>query len=307
MNKVYSIINDMVIEGLNREGFAWFKPWKSGGENRPFNRAKRNFYKGFNVFMLNAVMRHNNYSTNQWLSYKQAKDLGGQVRKGEKSTEVFLWNIGYFDNKTQKFVAQKLIKTINTLETMEDGKLRYKKTFSLRFFKVFNVDQCDGIEPIDTGDAETNDNQRIDSADDVALNYLERESIPLEFFDDSAYYAPSRDLINMPKLETFVDSDSYYKVLFHEMVHSTGHEKRLKREGVCGGKVNFGSDSYAKEELVAEIGCMYLVGLLGLDPKDNMENSQAYIKGWCKNLKEKPDQCVFAMGQASKAVDYIIG
>ena len=189
MNKVYSIINDIVIEGLNREGFAWFKPWKSGGENRPFNRAKKNFYKGFNVFMLNAVMRHNNYSTNQWLSYKQAKDLGGQVRKGEKSTEVFLWNIGYFDNKTQKFVAQKLIKTINTLETMEDGKLRYKKTFSLRFFKVFNVDQCDGIEPIDTGDAETNDNQRIDSADDVALNYLERESIPLEFFDDSAYYA----------------------------------------------------------------------------------------------------------------------
>lgn len=307
MSKVFEIVNKIVIEGLTKEGFAWFKPWKSGGEHRPFNRAKKNFYKGFNVFMLNAVMRHYKYSTNQWLSYKQAKDLGGQVREKEKGTEVFLWNIGYFDKKTQKFVPKKLIKTINTLETMADGKLRYKKTFSLRFYVVYNVDQCDGIEPIDTGDAETNDNQRINSADDVALNYLEREEIPLEFFDDSAYYAPSRDKINMPKLETFVDSDSYYKVLFHEMVHSTGHEKRLKREGVCGGKVNFGSDSYAKEELVAEIGCMYLVGLLGLDPKDNMDNSQAYIKGWCKNLKEKPEQCTFAMSQASKAVNYILG
>ena len=108
----------------------------------------------------------------------------------------------------------------------------------------------------------------------------------------------------MPKLETFVDSDSYYKVLFHELAHSTGHESRLNRSGI-NEVARWGDNTYAKEELVAEISAMYLVGLLGLNPKDSGNNSQAYIKGWCKHLEDEPKECVYAMQQATKVVEFI--
>jgi antirestriction protein ArdC len=105
-------------------------------------------------------------------------------------------------------------------------------------------------------------------------------------------------------LKSFVDADSYYKVLFHELAHSTGHKSRLDRKSLKG-VAKWGDNTYAREELVAEISSWYLVGLLGLNPKDNEANSQAYIKGWCKNLKDEPKECVYAMQQATKVIDYI--
>ena len=110
----------------------------------------------------------------------------------------------------------------------------------------------------------------------------------------------------MPMLETFIDADSYYKTLFHELAHSTGHKSRLNRKSMT--EISFwGDNSYAKEELVAEISSWYLVGLLGLNPKDGGGNSQAYIKGWCKNLSDKPQECVYAMQQATKCSTLILG
>jgi antirestriction protein ArdC len=108
----------------------------------------------------------------------------------------------------------------------------------------------------------------------------------------------------MPMLETFVDADSYYKTLFHELAHSTGHKSRLNRKSMTE-IAHWGDNTYAKEELVAEISSWYLVGLLGLNPQDNEVNSQAYIKGWCRELSDKPSECVFAMQQATKVVDYL--
>ena len=108
----------------------------------------------------------------------------------------------------------------------------------------------------------------------------------------------------MPPLEKFIDADSYYKTLFHELAHSTGHESRLNRKTLTE-VANWGDNTYAQEELVAEISSWYLVGILGLQPKDNELNSQAYIKWWCKHLTDKPQECVYAMQQATKAVEYI--
>jgi hypothetical protein len=111
----------------------------------------------------------------------------------------------------------------------------------------------------------------------------------------------------MPNPENFVDTASYYKTLFHELIHSTGHKNRLKREGVTSPKASFGNELYSKEELVAEIGAWYLTGICGLEPKDSELNSQAYINGWIKHLENKEREAVYAMGQAQKAVEYIIG
>jgi len=305
-NQIFEKINKTVIEGLKAKGLSWFKPWKSGQANAPFNLANDRFYNGFNIFILNYEMVDKGYEFNQWLTFKQVSAKGGKVVKGSKSTEVYFWQIGYLDNSTGKFVAPKLIKLINPNERMADGKLRYLKTFSVKFYKVFNVAQCKGIEPKvmedTTGDV---DNEPNVVAESLSKSYIDNQgTLKLVHIEDSAYYSPNRDVVNMPKLDTFVDADSYYKVLFHELAHSTGHKDRLNRKTLL--EVNkWGDTTYAKEELVAEISAMYIVGMLGLEPKDNESNSQAYIKGWCKYLEDKPKECVYAMQQATKVVDYI--
>lgn len=305
-NQIFEKINKTVIEGLKAKGLSWFKPWKSGQANAPFNLATDRFYNGFNIFILNFEMVDKGYEFNQWLTFKQVSAKGGKVVKGSKSTEVYFWQIGYLDNSTGKFVAPKLVNSINPNERMSDGKLRYLKTFSVKFYKVFNIAQCEGIEP-KVMDEIISDvtNEPIEIAENISKSYIDRQgNLKLVHFDDKAYYSVSRDIVNMPKLDTFIDSDSYYKVLFHELAHSTGHKDRLNRKTLL--EVNkWGDKTYAKEELVAEISAMYLVGMLGLEPKDNESNSQAYIKGWCKYLEDKPKECVYAMQQATKVVDYI--
>ena len=304
-NDVYARINDLVIEGLTKEGMQWFKPWKGGQENAPFNLHTKRYYNGFNIFMLNFVMRTEGYEHNQWLTFKQISDKGGKVIKGSKSTEVYFWQIGYFDNKTGKFVPAKDIKKINPAEQFE-GKDRYRKTFSVRFYKVFNVAQTEGIEPMIKEEVVTDVvNEPNEVAEALVKNYIEKQNgLKILHRENSAYYSPTRDIVNMPMLETFVDADSYYKTLFHELAHSTGHKSRLNRKSMTEIS-HWGDNTYAKEELVAEISSWYLVGLLGLNPKDNEVNSQAYIKGWCKSLKDKPSECVFAMQRATKVVDYL--
>jgi antirestriction protein ArdC len=284
---------------------AWFKPWKGGQENAPFNLHTKRYYNGFNIFMLNFVMRTEGYEHNQWLTFKQISDKGGKVIKGSKSTEVYFWQIGYLDNKTGKFVPAKDIKKINPAEQFE-GKDRYRKTFSVRFYKVFNVAQTEGIEPMVKEEVVTEVvNEPNEVAEALVKNYVEKQNgFKILHRENSAYYSPTRDIVNMPMLKSFVDADSYYKVLFHELAHSTGHKSRLDRKSLKG-VAKWGDNTYAREELVAEISSWYLVGLLGLNPKDNEANSQAYIKGWCKNLKDEPKECVYAMQQATKVIDYI--
>ena len=304
---IYERINEAVIKGLSEQGMSWFKPWKAGQENAPFNLHTKRYYNGFNIFMLNFEMQLKGYEHNQWLTWKQVMDKGGRVIESENKnyTEIYFWNIGYFDNKTGKYVSPKLVKSINPNEKMSDGKFRYRKTFNIRFFNVYNVAQTTGIEPHKIDSGETIEHEPIEAAEAIANSYIDKQgSLKLTHRESQAYYSPDRDIVNMPRLNTFIDADSYYKVLFHELAHSTGHKDRLNRKTLL--EVNhWGDNTYAKEELVAEISAMYLTGLLGLEPKDNESNSQAYIKGWCKHLEDKADECVFAMQQATKVVEYI--
>jgi antirestriction protein ArdC len=300
---IYKKINDAVIEGLKKDGLNWFKPFGEGEQMFPINYVSKRKYNGFNIFMLNAVMREKGYEYNQWLTFKAVTDNGGKVKKGEKSTEVYLWNMSWFDEKTKKFIKDS--KEVNIDEKFE-GKLRYKKIFSIKYYRVFNVAQCEGIVPIgaDEPKVEKTKNNPIEIAESVVKRYLENEPKFKIVHAESnrAFYNVMRDFVNVPKIEGFTDSDSYYKVLFHELAHSTGHEDRLNRKSLTE-VMNWGDETYAKEELVAEISSMYMVGLLGLEP--HMTNSQAYIQGWCKHLEDKPKECVFAMQQATKVVDYI--
>jgi len=312
-DKIFQKVNDAVLEGLKRDGMKWFMPWKSGDVNQPMSYNKKYYYKGFNVFMLNAVMMAEGYEHNQWLTENHCRELGGSIKSGEfgNTADVYKWTIGFYDAKKECYVASKNVKKINQSEKIViNGKrqLRYRKTFSIRYWQVYNVDQCNGIVPHVLDAGVPADNKPIEIADQLSKSYVDRDGklVVCHLFGDRAFYNVETDTVNMPKLNKFVDSDSYYKVLFHELAHSTGHKDRMDRKTLT--EISFwGDNTYAKEELVAEISAMYISGLLGLDPKDDKENSIAYIKGWCKALEDKPKECLYAMQQATKIVAYIQG
>jgi antirestriction protein ArdC len=299
---VYQIVNEIVIKGLETKGLQWFKSWKnaSGNTEFPINRQTGKAYNGINVFLLNALMLENEYSHNEWMTYKQAEALGGNVIKGSKSAEVFYYHVSFKDTDTNKYYA-------NEQKLREDGKTpqdkNIEKIFALKMYRVFNLAQTEGIEPRTQPSVEpTKSVTPIESAEAIIKGFKDKPIIK-NLEQDRAYYSPMQDLIVMPTMAQFNKEDNYYKTLFHEMIHSTGHESRVGRklEGFHAD-----SNSYSFEELIAEIGSMYLTSIANLDTAT--DNSQAYINGWIKYLKgERKDIIVRAMTQSKKAVEYIIG
>lgn len=296
---IYKQVNDQVIKGLTEQGLQWFKPWRNaqGAVELPYNYATGKRYNGVNVFLLSATMAFSGYEHNAWMTFKQTSEKGGKVIKGSKATDVVFWSPYLFDKVTEKPVYK------FTAE-MAANKERYELRFMLKVSKVFNLAQIEGIDIEPTEPVEVTEFEPIEQAEAITKRYLTAQEIELKHMENSAYYNKRLDLINMPKPETFIDADSYYKTLFHEMAHSTGHEKRLNRK-TLNEVESWGDATYAREELVAEISAMYLSGLMNLDPKDSMTNSKAYINGWIKFLKDKPMEAATAMTQATKAVDLI--
>ena len=302
-NIVYKMVTDKVVAGLKKEGLQWFKPWSHNGKCvSPISYTSKKEYNGINRMMLSFAMRENGWTRPEFITFKQATTLGGKIKKGSKSQEVVYYTVSYIHNdkfyKTEKALNNAGIKKTDKGVT---------DIWTPMYFRVFNIEQVDDIKPLESVVIEeaTEDSvfNPIPDADLVYDNY--KNSPRLAHGGGQAYYRPSNDWVQMPEQTTFVDGDSYYKTLFHELVHSTGHESRLKRAGVM--EVNrFGSKEYSKEELVAEIGSMMLVAVTGLEPKDSDENSQAYINGWCKKLTENEQWVLFASSQAEKSVKHIL-
>jgi len=302
-NVVLKKVKDTLLEGLKKEGLEWFKPWKSG-ENFPINNKSGRAYRGFNTFVLNAVMKYYNYEVNEWDTFKSIGARGGKVKKGEKGTDIFFWLISYCSK--ENFGTWYKTKA----ECMKKEGIEEKQVFTnfdLRYYRVWNIAQCEGLEarrksvkkivkPIE-------ECERIQSDYEVAnpkLNIINLEQ-------DRAYYSPKKDEIVMPLMTQFDSEEQYYHTLFHEMVHSTGHDSRLNREGVAtANMLNKTKHDYAFEELIAESGAMMLSGISGIKTKDT--HSQAYVNGWVKAVKEASEKAVVsALTQSAKATDFILG
>jgi len=174
----------------------------------------------------------------------------------------------------------------------------------LRYYTVFNLDQCAGIpeDKIPVLEEKTREFNPIEEAEKIVAGYTRRPKI--EHVESRAYYRPASDLVNMPKKELFKSDAEYYSTLFHELTHSTGHETRLNRSGITDLQ-GFGSHSYSKEELCAEFGAAYLCGESGIVDR-TIENSSAYIQGWLKRLRSDKKFLVQAAAQGQKAVDFIL-
>lgn len=279
---VYSEVTDRIIAALEEGTVPWRKPWKSraGVDGLPVNIRTGRPYRGVNVFLL-ALQ---GYDDPRWGTFKAIKECGGHVRKGEKGTRVILW------------------KPVRPNEEQaENGRTPY---LLLREYTVFNAAQCDGLPELETtGTPDTPAFEANERADAIVANYRAHGGPGIFHEYRQAFYRPSADLIGMPPREDFVSPDGYYCTLFHELTHSTGHEKRLGRVTEW---TTFGSDPYAREELVAEMGAAMLAGLAGLDCADG-EQSAAYIAGWLKALKNDRKLVVQAAAQAQKAADLIAG
>jgi hypothetical protein len=277
--KVAQSLIDMMAEGIA----PWSKPWACSGigdPNAPHNGITGRYYRGYNRLYLGYVAHAKGYSDPRWMTYKQAKEAGAQVRKGEKGTTIV------FNSPVEK-------KDKGTGEVTD-------RFWLTKAYTVFNVAQIDGLTlgPLLLAGA---DFEPHDEAQAIADGWLETERVPLTHGGDRACYSPAFDAITMPDPRDFTSPEHYYQTLFHEIVHSSGHEKRLKRIE----STTFGSDEYAKEELVAEIGAAMLYATAGLD-RDLMEHSAAYLKSWASRLQDDPGLLVTAANAAERAAEYIM-
>lgn len=277
---VYEMVTERIINQLEQGVIPWEKPW-TGIKSGAYNRVSKKSYSLLNQMLL----KHDG----EYATFKQWQDLGGHVRKGEKSEIVVFWKIQPVEEKK------------------EDGTKEVKQIPLLRYFNVFHISQVDGVEPLSKD--KLKDIKPIEKAESILHDYWNREGIGIEHTaSDDAYYSPSRDLIHLPLFEQFKDANEYYSTAFHESVHSTMKESRCNRAEDRKGKlVAFGSNEYSKEELVAEIGSANLMNILGIESDKSFRNSTAYIQNWLSVLKNDVKFIVSASSKAEKAVNYILG
>ena len=230
------------------------------------------------------------YSSPFWLTFKQAIDAKGSIKKGEHGSQVVFWKkVEYVDKHILPITGQ---------ANEDEGEV--KTGLVLRYYTVFNLEQTEGIK---MPEVVKNTISPIAVAEAIVKGYPEQPE--MRFEEARAYYRPGEDYINLPKRETFITSEEFYSTLFHEMTHSTGHEKRLNRFSDVNYNHMFGSSDYSKEELIAEMGSAFLCGKAGiLQPV--IVNQEAYIQGWLKALKGDASLVISAGGKAQKAYDHIL-
>jgi antirestriction protein ArdC len=284
----YEVITDRILEMLKGGTVPWRKPWNRTGNvefDWPKNLTSKRPYSGINVFMLSCSP----FQSPFWLTFKQAADLGGSVKKGEKGYPVIFWKI----NKKQR--------------TDEQGEKFNENIPMLKHYTVFNVDQCENIDPANIptcpDEMEQIEFNPIEAAQAIIDNMKNAPEITHYNNTDRACYSPSFDKINMPAAEQFNQPERYYSTLFHELSHSTGHTKRLNRKELADSSF-FGSHNYSKEELVAEFSASFLCGASGIE-NEVIEQSAAYIAGWSKKLRSEPKWAIHAAAAAQKAADLI--
>ena len=282
---VYSRITDNIIADLEQGIRPWLRPWNAEHAAGRITRPLRHNgipYKGINVIMLWSAATVKGYACPLWLTFKQALELGGNVRKGETGELVV-----YADRITRT-------------ETDQKGEEVEREIPFLKGYTVFNAEQCENLPAHYSAKAETpalTPLQRIDAAD----RFFAATGADIRHGGTRAFYAIGADYVQMPPFETFRDAESYAATLAHELTHWTKHDKRLARDM---GRVKWGDEGYAREELVAELGSAFLCADLGITPEVR-EDHAAYIASWLKVLKDDKRLIFSAASHAQRAADYL--
>lgn len=273
---VYEMITKRIIEQLESGVIPWHKPW-TGTKNGAYNRVSMKPYSILNQMLL----QH----SGEYATFKQWTEAGGHIRKGAKSEIVTFWKLQQVE------------------EEEEDG-TKVKKTIPLlRYYNGFHISQVDGVVPKEK--LELQEHEPIEEAESIKRKYMEREHLQIyERITDKAFYAPTLDYIEVPCKEQYEHIEEFYSTLFHEIVHSTGQRKRLNRLE-SGASARFGSATYSKEELTAEIGSAMILNRLGIETEKTFKNSSAYVQNWLQVLRNDNKFIISASSKSEKAVKYI--
>jgi antirestriction protein ArdC len=278
-----------ILAQLEAGTVPWQRPWSAGPVRVPTSLSTGKPYRGINVFLLDFEAMAKGYASPYWGTYRQIGERGGQVRKGEKSTQIVFW------------------KLLDKTETV-DGKAVARKIPLLRLFHVFNVAQCDWSDDARLPQVpETNPVEAIEHAAQLVAGYL-ATGPTLAHGGDSAYYRPATDAVQMPEMSAFESAEHYYSTLYHELTHSTGHDTRLKRDGIAQGTFGrFGDAVYSFEELVAEMGAAMCCLLAGINQAATLPSSASYLAHWVSALRGDASLIIKAASAAQKAVDRLAG
>lgn len=281
---VYSRITNRIVEQLESGVRPWMKPWNAehaaGRITRPL-RHNGQRYSGINVINLWMTAEMAGYLSPFWLTFRQVKELGGFVRKGEHGAEVVYAS------------------TFKKTDTDESGEEIEQEIPFLKAYTVFCADQCDGLPHhfYQLAEQPREKLERIEHAEAFFAN----TKAEIRYGGNQAYYTMTDDRIQMPPFETFRDSESHAATLAHELTHWTRHPSRLNREF---GRKRWGDEGYAMEELVAELSSAFLCADLSITPEIR-EDHAAYIEHWLKVLKDDKRAIFTAASHASKAAEYL--
>jgi antirestriction protein ArdC len=272
---IYASVTNTIIAALESGTTGYKMPWVQRDIATPINVASKKRYRGVNVLVLWATAMSKGYNSNVWATFKQWQDIGAQVKKGEKSTGIVFWS--KVDIKS---------------DAANDDK---QARMFAKGYNVFNAEQVEGyVQPEVVALSEEERNANADAFfDNIGATYVEDGS--------RAMYSPSRDEVQMPAYSAFHSAESYYCVKMHEYVHWTGSDKRLARD--FSGR--FGSEAYAFEELVAELGAAFGCADLQISPVVREDHAK-YIASWLKVLKGDKKAVFTAAAKAQQAVDYLL-
>ena len=281
--KICEMVAERVLEELKNGVIPWNQPWF--GSDRFVSHVNGKYYSLLNCMLLG--------KPGEYATFNQISKEGGKVKKGAKSKIVVFWS------------------PVKKEETDDAGEKTEKLYFVLKYYRVFNLNDCEDIKKKYLNDDDTKFiHEEVKDAEDVIRGYSEANptlKIMRNERSNSAFYRPSEDLIQVPMMEQFEKVEEFYSTLFHEMTHSTGHWSRLGRFKEEGKVAAFGGEDYGKEELIAELGAAALCGKCGIETRDSFRNSAAYLKGWTDAIKGNPELIVAAAGKADKAVEFILG
>lgn len=283
-NDPYQIVTDLILGHLERGVIPWRCPWKRE-VGRPKNFSSKREYRGINSLLLGIT----GYASPWWMTFRQAQEAGGSIRKGEKSSLIMKYG------KNEK-------------ATKDGGGEEDKRvTYYLRSYHVFNSSQIDGIEfpAVETFSEEIPPQEKLRRAESIVAE-MPKPPVIKAGKGVRACYRPKTDTVNMPAIGRFDQPEDYYKTLFHELIHATGHSTRLDRKTLTESD-GFGGEIYSQEELVAEMGAAFL-GLEAEIIHDQHEQSASYMKGWLDALKEPDNRrwIIYSATKAGYAVNYVL-
>lgn len=282
-DKVYAIVFDRLVEQLETAG-NWKKGWS--WNELPRNYETGHIYSGFNLFYLMFSGRQNPY----WLTFNQIQKQGGQVKKGERATALLM-------PITKK--RQEKDDDGNPILDENGKKVERQYISGFRYYKVWNLEQTTGVPNKKLPSRKERDNAKIPTCEEI-LTFMKPH---LETKAGEPSFSPSKDIIRMPPMSAFDSSEEYYATFFHELTHWTGHPSRLNRNGMKNVKRR--SKTYSREELIAEIGALFLCAFTEID-SSTAANAAAYVQGYYTHLKKEPKELVTAASEAYRATKFIL-